>query len=583
MSLLKYKGTLVQQISIVFVLITVIPLTLVGWLQYKVSLDVTMNNNAIMLENITEQSKQHLEALFSEVNHTQWNIIDSEEIAGLLQRVPYNKGEESIFISSLLPLLESIKSIEDIKQVNWYPLNSEEYPTYNKFVMIQDYASKEWYRDAVQHDGKAVWQLEQVTSQFVREAEWMLTQYRLLKDKKTLQRLGIVGVSIPVQKLSAHMQMPNNLNGQQWILVSEGGQILAETKPLRNRKEPLDTQFIADSSREKGSHWTEDRGERLFVTQSKLETNGWSVLSVIPEKTLLGSMNVVRNTIIALLIGYFLLGGWIAVILFARLTKPITDLASWMKQVDAGNLVLNDHPYTGKGEIPFLFRSFQSMVLRLKEQISQIYESEQKKKELEFEALNYQIRPHFLYNTLDTIKWKAARGKVTDVVPMIEALSGMLRRTLNGNGLVTLRQEIEQVKYYVELEQYRHQDAFDVLYDIDEKALDTEIPKLLVQPLVENAIRHGVLNTDEQGFILLRIYMESGEGIVIEVLDNGPGFPVGYAPGNEQASQERVSGGIGLSNISKRLVLYYGVNHRLEWGRTANEETYIRLYLGPIV
>jgi two-component system sensor histidine kinase YesM len=399
----------------------------------------------------------------------------------------------------------------------------------------------------------------------------------MLKYKRSLQRLGIAGVSIPIRQLREHLLLPKQLNDQRLLLLMVDGTILADTQALEEGKR-LNPLYLGSEHGEGSSYWVQpSRDERLFVTRTRLQQPGWTIMSLVPERTLMGSMNIVRNALIGLLVLYLGLGGWIGFYLFTKLTRPITDLAAWMKQVDTGNLEVRSIPYNGQGEIPFLFRSFQMMVVRLKEQIEQIYASEREKKELEFEALNFQIRPHFLYNTLDAIKWKAKRGQEDEVVQMIESLSVVLRRTLTDMSFVTLRQEVDLVKHYVELEQHRHKNAFSILYDIDEQLLDQEVPRLLIQPLVENAIRHGALKSDEHGLILMRIYRR--RSVVVEVQDNGPGFPEQFRPQRELPREHNELGGIGLANVHKRLELYYGTDSHMEWGKTEHGYTFIRLLL----
>ncbi|MBO9610442.1 MAG: histidine kinase [Paenibacillaceae bacterium] len=575
MNYLRYRGTLFQQIGIAFVLITVVPLLVLGWLQYSVSSGVVMKNNEIMLNNMMGQSKQHLQALLGEVDRTHVNVIDSEEMIALLSKEPSNEGEETLFVTTLLMQTNAIKSMADIEELKWYPYNPDAYPLYNRWLISQDYMQKEWYQDAQLRAGQPIWRLEQIPVQYGGGEKRIMTQYRLLKDKYTLKPLGFIGVSLSEQKLREHMLLPNSLENQRMLLIDGSGAILADTET--EEQQPLAEPFHLEASRPDGSEWVTSEGKRYFVSHTVLNNANWRILSFIPEKTLIGPMLVIRNAVIGLLFGYFLLGGCLAFYLFTKITRPVTDLASWMKQVDAGNMLHMSHSYTGQGEIPFLFRCFQNMVYRLEEQIAHIYDSERKKKELEFQALNYQIRPHFLYNTLDVIKWKAAGGKQEEVVEMIESLSGMLRTTLHGSSVVTVATELEQVKYYVELEQFRQQDSFIVLYDIDERALQHPIPRLLIQPLVENAIRHGVLNRNASGSILVNVHQRE-ELLAIEVLDNGPGFPDHFAIG-ESHLESNAGGGIGLQNVAHRLALYYGDRHSFEWGKTPGNETFVRILL----
>jgi sensor histidine kinase YesM len=206
------------------------------------------------------------------------------------------------------------------------------------------------------------------------------------------------------------------------------------------------------------------------------------------------------------------------------------------------------------------------MTKKIEGLIEQTSRSERNKKELEFQVLSHQINPHFLYNTLESIRWKAENHGRTDIGEMVSALGNLLRLSLNqGKDITTVGREVEQVKAYVQIEQARMGMPLRVLYFFDDEVLALPFMRLLLQPLVENAIQHSIRDNFEKGKVILSGYVEDGD-IVIDITDNGKGIPQTVLT---QLDSERESGkgarrqGVGLRNVNERLKLYFGNHYKL--------------------
>ena len=194
--------------------------------------------------------------------------------------------------------------------------------------------------------------------------------------------------------------------------------------------------------------------------------------------------------------------------------------------------------------------------------IQDVYESRIKEREYEMKALQAQLNPHFLYNTLSAINWHALTTNNTSISEIVTALSRFYRTALNsGNNITTIENEFENIKAYVQIQQNIHNHSFDVTYEVEPAILPYHMPNLILQPIVENAIEHGLdLKTDGRGKLTIHA-AEHGEEILLEVIDNG----VGISQDKLDRLLKQDSKSYGLRNVNKRLELFYGNQYRLEY------------------
>ena len=218
-------------------------------------------------------------------------------------------------------------------------------------------------------------------------------------------------------------------------------------------------------------------------------------------------------------------------------------------------------------EIADLVQSFKRMLAEIRQLIDRNVREQREKRKSELNALQAQINPHFLYNTLDSIIWMAEDGNTKDVVLMTSSLARLLRRSIsNKNEIVTLREEVEYTQSYLVIQKMRYKDKLEYAFDLDERVLGIEIVKLLIQPLVENAIYHGLkYKEDGKGMLAVSVAKEQDD-IVIRVMDNGVGMTKEQL---DHIFDERVidhkRNGVGVLNVHRRIQLHYGPEYGLSF------------------
>lgn len=234
--------------------------------------------------------------------------------------------------------------------------------------------------------------------------------------------------------------------------------------------------------------------------------------------------------------------------------RRIFRLNAMMKRVELGELNLRVQS-SSRDEIGELTNRFGNMLIRLNELIEESFRSKIVQKEAEMKALQWQINPHFLYNTLSFINWKALKSDAHDISHVVTSMSKFYRTALNrGNNIISVRDELENIKSYVEIIQVMGEYSFDVVYEIDAAVYEYSTINLILQPLAENAIKHGV-NQKTFGRGMLQVSARFGQGTIeFAIEDNGPGMP--------QETIDTIltmqSVGYGLNNVNERLQLRFG-------------------------
>ena len=248
-----------------------------------------------------------------------------------------------------------------------------------------------------------------------------------------------------------------------------------------------------------------------------------------------------------------LLTSWL---LSRLLDRPLRGLASAMESFEADADHFTYRPVGGTREVRELSDSFGHMVLRIQQLMSTVREEEVNLRKTELKALQAQINPHFLYNTLDSIAWMCEQGRNADAVKMVHALARLFRISISkGHELIPIRSEVQHAKSYLQIQSVRYKDQFSYRFEVDESCLDYLCNKITLQPIIENAIYHGINGLVDEGEIIIRIESR-GDDILATVEDNG----VGMEPEQIEAIFRRsdTKSGIGIKNVNDRLKIWFG-------------------------
>ena len=304
--------------------------------------------------------------------------------------------------------------------------------------------------------------------------------------------------------------------------------------------------------------WTDENLNHYFV--EIIPECGWKLVGVLGQSSILRSWQKAQGSLI-LLTAAALAAVFVMVTLITRsVTRPIMKLADHMHRAHNASQELEPLAVDARlsGEVLTLYQSFNDMQKRQNDLINEVYVARIEEQKAQMRALMAQINPHFLYNTLDSINWMAMKYKAEDIQLMVSSLATMLRHSLNkGNDFISLKNELDQARSYIQIQQMRFKDWFDVRFDVDPELLDTTVIKLILQPLVENAITHG-FERGMRGLLVIEA-ARHGDDVVLRVKNNGHAIDLQkvYRVMYEQEESEK-SSGYGLRNVNARLIRHYG-------------------------
>ena len=308
-------------------------------------------------------------------------------------------------------------------------------------------------------------------------------------------------------------------------------------------------------------------------------SHDWYLCTVVENDRLYEDTKLLTTSLSGLWVAMLSMGIGAAFFVSQKITRRISLLSNAMEEVQRGNL--HQHlMLKGKDEISQLTRHFNIMVDDIRGLMEEVVTTQKEKRQRELQVLQAQINPHFIYNTLDTIQWKALEYEAYELSDLILALSSFFRVSLsNGEEKISLKREIDHVRSYLEIQQYRYSEILDYEIHVAEGLKEALIPKILIQPLVENAIYHGIRPKLQKGKIIIGID-KIGNEIRIQVQDDG----VGMANRKksqlmENLSDEKPGKSYGLYNVNQRLLLYYGSGYGIEMESEPGRGTVITMHI----
>lgn len=413
---------------------------------------------------------------------------------------------------------------------------------------------------------------------------WVVSLSRVVELTKggTISR-GILLVDMNFSGIEQLFKKINeNQSGFVYLMDSNGEIIYHPRQKLVYSNLVIENNKVA-ATYEDGVH------EEIFNFQDRIVTiktvgyTGWKIVSVIPTSEFTMNFNqmkffagiIVAFTSILMLFGNMIVSHIIA--------NPIKKLESSVKDLEYGNLNLDIY-VGGSYEIQHLGRTIISVVSQMRNLMDEIVIEQEAKRKSELDALQSQINPHFLYNTLDSIVWMVESEKYKDAISMVTALANLFRISISkGKTIITIRDEIEHARSYLAIQKVRYKNRFDIQVDIDSQINECSTIKLIVQPLLENAIYHGVGFMDDDGEIVVKGYAQN-QDIYIDVIDNGPGMTESVVRDllTDDTRIHAKGSGIGIRNVHQRIQLYYGRDYGLKIDSEPDVGTKITIHLPKV-
>lgn len=331
---------------------------------------------------------------------------------------------------------------------------------------------------------------------------------------------------------------------------------------------------------EDGNYIDELNGDKRLITVKTLGYTGWKIIGVTPVNETFANSTQITIFIIFVVFLAIILLVFANIFISAKIANPIKALENSVKELENGSQNV-DIAIGGSHEIQHLGKTIKSMVEQMHKLMGDIVFEQELKRQRELDALQAQINPHFLYNTLDSIVWMVENERYNEAITMVTSLAGFFRIGLNkGKNIITIKDELKHAENYITIQHMRFKDKFTFKINADENVLNFATIKLIIQPLIENAVYHGMEFMDGDGEIIVNAYKKDNE-LYIDVIDNGMGIPPEIADKlltHESRSKGKGSG-VGLKNVQERIQLYFGKEYGLSILSEPDEGTLIRIHL----
>lgn len=557
---LKYK------LLVSFLLIGIIPLIFAGYLFYGESYDVILDNAEQYTMEMLTQIDRNITSKVQYVDNLALTIITNKSMKSLLNESDeVNRGRNIRQVDTYLRnILIGSRDISDILIVD---RNGTRYGIENGYFDSNiDFKKSIYYTEALKGNGNNIWLgMKENLVKMSYERPTVLPSVSVIKDFYNDIYEGILIINLRQDVLVDILGNLYESKEDNVLLLDRDKNMMLSTKPLDMDFNTLGFEHIIDDN---GTFIEDITGRSTLITYHRNSKTGWYLVSTIPVDDLISNSKIIKSAIFDIVIIFILLCIIFAFLISSSMVKGFDQLIDMMDYVQRGNL--NIHLNSNRqDELGQLSNSFDAMIGQLDTLIEKNYEQKIQADRAQLKALQAQISPHFLYNALDSINWMLIEKGEWDISEVVIALSDLLRYSIsNNNDMVSVGEEIKNIENYLTIQKVRFENRFSYKIEVDSTIKDKLIPKLLIQPIVENAVVHGIEEKVEGGIIAINGYYT--EGITcFEIIDNGPGIAkekIDMLMDNDKSSH------LGLNNVNRRIKLIYGSDYGITIDNRPNEE-----------
>lgn len=577
----KYQKRSIQWIiSLSFTVISIVSMSFMAITYYTHFVDTLKDNALEQNEQIVEQLSWNINTYIRDMitisDTMYYNVVKNADLT-----------EESISAEMELLYEANKDNLTSILCVSEDGAIISAVPASTRKAGI-DLTEEEWFVDALDRIENLHFSSPHVQNLFINSNyryHWVVSLSRGVE----LTHLGKVdnGVILVDMNYSGIEQMFTRVNAGglgYMYLVDKNGEIIYHPE-----QKAIFTGLVSENNKEHAKYQSkrveEDfNGEKREVIVKSVGYTGWKIISVTPVSEFnmdLNQLRIFMLMIVAITVALVILGN---IIISYIVTDPIRSLENSLEELEKGSMDEENVYIGGTHEIRHLGRTIKSMVRQMKKLTDDMVREQKEKRKSELDALQSQINPHFLYNTLDSVVWMIECERYKDAIAMVTALAQLFRISLSkGNNIITIHDEMIHAKNYLSIQKVRYKNKFEAHIDIDPAIEDNATIKLIVQPLLENAIYYGVEHMDGEGEIFVNGYEKDGD-VYIDIRDNGMGIPEDTLATllTDKARSRGKGSGIGLWNVNQRISLYFKGDYGLEIESELDEGTLVRIHLPKI-
>lgn len=580
------------KLTLSYLLLTSLPLVIIAIFVLQISIITLKNEVSKYVSNTLEQVNHNIDNTFVQLSNISANIGLNEKIQEILEKDSSRPLKEKISDDEVASQIikDATINFTNIEALHIFSFNGEIYSmkgTNNSLKPGYNFTRKKWFEKMKKLDKKSLIIPTYIQTDTIEEGNSRKVFGYIIEinDVHTQKNIGYLMVEMDIS-IFANLLQSISSSQHSTIIIDDNKTVIFHTQP-EYLSSQFQTNFVSELlERKEGNIIRNSKSGEEIITFNTSTNTGWTVLSIMPTNILFSKINSFKLALVYTIILCILSSIVIAILMSNSLTEPISFLKSRMKMAESGDFDIQID-VKSKDEIGELSLSFNKMLSRIKILIQRVYQTEILRKEAELSALQAQINPHFLYNTLQIMDIMAEEKGADEISGSCRALAKIFRYSISkGQGLVSLQEEIQHVKNYVYIQQLRLGSRLKVQYNIDESLYKFEIIKLVLQPLVENAILHGIENSGRSCIIKLSATVEKNGSLIINVEDDGVGMDEEELRNVQHSLYLETEGGSGsekcgiaLRNVNYRIKLYYSDKYGMSIQSKRNVGTRVTLVL----
>lgn len=555
-------------------------ITTIAVLTYNKSSEVLENQTIESTKSAFEQANTFISYKLNNVKDVSSMLFMNKEIQSILSKSPQNYPlvEQIDDYNRLIEILNSMQNSREIYGIRLYVNNNFLYAgDGNKIISEAKASSEKWYKDVLDRKGSIYWRSTyEYDFKDAREKQSLMSIVRSINSGGFDGRhLGVISVDILERSIYEIVSQVGITESSEVFLINNDGKIISSAGSKKIGTDISKEKYFSSIKENNEGH------ERLkinditsIVYHKTVENTDWTLVALIPVKEIIKGSNEISSFIIILTFIVSVAAIVAAYYISGTITERIRHLTKNMKKIEAENwdVII---PVDSTDEIGVLQKNFNRMIKNIKTLIKEKYQAEINKKNAELRALQAQINPHFLYNTLDMICWMAMKYGADDIVDIVGRLAKFFRLSLNsGRDIVSINDEITHVKMYLDIQTKRFDGDIEAIVDMSEELNTMATVKLILQPLVENAIIHGIHESEsKKGYVKITGKLDNNL-IVITVEDNGKGMDESAL--NKLLAKDK-GGGYGIKNVNERIKLYFGKEYGLAYESKIGQGTIVNV------
>lgn len=547
--------------ALLILLITVSTLAITG-ISYTLSEQIISKKNSKYCIDILNEISTNIHTKLKEVDSLTTYICYNETVQSQINKMNHARGDSFLYEKKILEkeLINMTVANESLKEMTIMTSSgqsawiSQPYPEFTSASPILD--------TLYSQQGSLCW----ITLD--KEDTPTIIAGRTINDLGVQKIIGYFLVRFDDKLLTDILEQKEYFKDGSLCIVDGKGTILSSNQPGERGKMYPSFHLLTEATVSKK---LDDSQE--WLTSCIIPGSEWRLVSTIPNISYEKEIIWLRGCVIIIALAMIIVAIFISIAITRQLFLPLDKLCQMMKSVGKGDFNVSKPAYY-QNDIGVLYDYFIDMVKEVRNLIQTTNQQQLLLQKTELNSLRMQINPHFIYNTLESIKWIAYMNDNKEIVIMVKALGDFMRSNISGPEFITIEKELENIHCYLTIQKFRYNDKLDVRIDIPPDLYHAKIPKLLIQPLIENSIVHGLEQKAGDGKIIIKGIREQ-EDVIIDIIDNGIGFSKLSLENLDldfiSPEDTRKNGGLGMKNVHQRIKMYYGESYGLsvtsEYGR----------------